>query len=84
MQTLTLNDGTVVNGHILEDASGNVIFVYMDKLSLIEGFALLSDADKTKKIVANSYGNEHVYEGYTTLSAISDEYGNCNAVLKKR
>ena len=84
MQTLTLNDGTVVNGHILADASESTIFVYMDELSLAEGFALLSDTSKTEKIVASSYGNEHVYEGYTTLSAISDEYGNCNAVLKKR
>lgn len=83
MEILYLNDGTEVIGHILEDASGGMIFVYMDKLSLAAGYALMSDKNKTVRIIAESHGNRHVYEGFTVLSAISDEYGNCNAVLRR-
>ena len=83
MQTLTLNNGPTIDGHILEDANKTAIYVYLDNFPLTDGFVLLSNPEKTRKIVANSYGHEYIYEGYTTLSAISDEYGNCNAVLRR-
>lgn len=82
-QTLTLNDGTVVDGHILDNGDGLIIFVYLDGMNLADGFALFSVPGRTKVITANSYGAVHQYEGFTHLSSISDEYGNCNIVMKK-
>ena len=83
METLTLNDGTVVNGHILDSGDGIMIFVYLDGKTVVEGVTLFSDPEKTKKITAKRHGEVHVYEGYTELWSVSHEYGNCNLVMKK-
>lgn len=83
METLTLNDGTVLNGHILESGNGFVIFVYLDGMSLAQGYTLFSDSENTSRIVAMSYGNEHIYEGFTELTAINSEYGNCNIMMQR-
>lgn len=83
METLTLNDGTVIDGHILENSDGMLIFVYLDGMSILDGVVLFSDAEKTSVITAMNHGNEHVYEGYTTLMSASNEYGNCNLVMRK-
>lgn len=83
METLTLNDGTVVDGTIMEDGYGQQIYVYLTNMSMMQGFMLLSDQEKTRKIVANSYEEEKEYEGYTELTAINNQFGNCNATLRK-
>lgn len=83
METLTLNDGTVVNGHILNSGDGQTIFVYLTGMSLIDGFTLFSDTEKTINIVSKSHGEERVYYGYTILWSANAEYGNCNLVMKR-
>lgn len=83
MEKLILNDGTQVNGHILPNGDDRIIFVYIDKMSLAEGFVLFSDPEKTKRIVANFYGEETVYEWFTELTSISSEFGNCNITMKR-
>ena len=83
METLTLNDGTIVDGHILESADGTLIFVYLDGMKILDGVVLFSDPAKTAVITAMNHGNEHVYQGYTELKSASDEYGNCNLVMRK-
>ena len=81
METLTLNDGTVLSGHCIQ--SDLNLFVYLYGMSMADGFALFSDPNKTIRIVENNRGNEHVYEGYTELRAINSEYGNCNMTMRK-
>lgn len=83
MEILTLNDGTAVNGHILDNGDGRIIYVYLDGKTLAEGFVLFSDPEETKRIVAMNRGIETVYLGYTNMTAISSEYGNCNIVMQK-
>ena len=83
METITLNDGTVLNGHILNNGDGRLIFVYLDGKSLAEGFLLFSDQSKTIRITENNHGNEHVYENYTEITSINSEFGNCNLTLRK-
>ena len=82
-EKLTMSDGTEVAGHILPNGDNRLIFVYLDGMSIIDGFALFSDPEKTKVIIARRYGTEKTYEGYTQLSSISDEYGNCNITMKR-
>ncbi len=82
METLTLNDGTEVNGHCLEDDRN--LFVYLDGMTVIQGVTLFSDPEKTRRITAKNHGNEHVYEGYTDIYSASHEYGNCNLVMRKK
>lgn len=83
MEVLTLNDGTTVNGHILDGGDGQTIFVYLDGMSVVEGVILFSDAEKTRKITAMNHGEEHIYEGFTELWSASHEFGNCNLVMRK-
>ena len=82
METLTLNDGTVVNGHIL-DGYDRTIFVYLDKMSVVEGVLLFSDKNKSKKVIAHNHGEEHIYEGYTELTHANNEFGNCNLTMRR-
>ena len=83
METITLNDGTVINGTILQDGYGEKIFVYLKGMSLIQGFMLMSDANKTSVITTNNRGEEHTYTGYTEILSIDTEYGNCNLVMRR-
>lgn len=83
MRAITLNDGTVLEGHVLENGDGMSIYVYLDGKTVIEGVLLFADSEKSCHIVANSYGHEHVYDGYTHLYSASHEYGNCNLVMRK-
>ena len=82
-ETITLNDGTLLNGAIINNGDGRLIFVYLYKMSLPDGFALFSDPNKTIRMIAINHGNEHVFEGYTEITAINSEYGNCNLTMRK-
>ena len=83
METLTLNDGTVVNGHILDNGDGRTIFVYLDGMTVVQGVMLFSDPARSKRITAFNHGEEHVYEGYTEIEYASREYGNCNLTMRR-
>ncbi len=82
-ETITLNDGTEINGSVIENGDGRIIFVYLYKMKLTDGFALFSDPNKTIRMIAMNHGNEHIYEGFTEISAINSEFGNCNLTMKK-
>lgn len=83
MEILILNDGTEVNGHILDGGDGKTIFVYLDGKTVIEGVLLFSDIEKISRITEHNHGEEHIYEGYTELWSASHEFGNCNLVMRK-
>ena len=79
-QTVTIA-GNEYPGHcILTDTR---LFVYLDSMSLMDGYAVVSPPHALDSITEKSYGRETTYTGYTEISAISGEYGNCNIVLKK-
>ena len=82
METLTLNDGTVVNGHIIDNWDGT-IFVYLEGMTVVQGVLLFADPEKSKKVVAMNHGVEHVYEGYTELTHANNEFGNCNLTMRR-
>lgn len=83
MEILILNDGTELNGHIMDDGEGRVIFVYLDNMSVYDGVMLFADREKTSKIRTLFHGAEHEYMGYTQLWSVSQEFGNCNIVMRK-
>ena len=81
-ETLKLNDGTELRGHAIE-ANGR-LFLYIWDKTMAEVFELLKDPEKTKKIVANRYGQETTIRGYKRLMSISDQgTGMIDASLKK-
>ena len=81
METLTLNDGTELNGHCMQDDRN--LFVYLDNMTVLQGVVIFGDPEKTSRIVEMNHGVEHVYEGYTEIYSASHEYGNCNLVMRK-
>ena len=81
METITLNDGTVVDGHCIE--TDEALFVYLDGMNMIEGIMLFNDPGRTIMMTELNHGVEHVYSGYTKISAASSEYGNCNLVMRR-
>lgn len=81
-EKLTLNDGTELQGHVIE--TDIRLFVYVWGKTLTEAFELLNDPEKTKKIVAERYGETQTVRGYKRLMSISDEgSGMISASLKK-
>lgn len=81
METITLNDGTEIRGHCIEDDLN--LFVYLDKIKLTDAFMLFSNPDRTRRITENNHGNEHIYEGYTEIYAINAENGNSNLTMRR-
>lgn len=83
MEQIILIDGTVLDGHIIDNGDGQVIFVYLNNMSIVDGFNIFSNKERIKKIIASSHGEEFVYNRYTELFSISHEFGNCNIALRR-
>lgn len=82
MEILILNDGTEVNGHILDGGDGTMIFVYLDGKTVFEGVTLMTP-ERAGRITALYHGDERIYEGFTEIWSVSHEFGNCNLVMKR-
>lgn len=81
-EKLILNDGTELAGHAIED--GDVLWVYLDNMTMVTGGPLLMDPEKTKIIKADRYGEKATYIGFDHLYCISEENnGQLSAGLKK-
>lgn len=78
METITLNDGTVINDAVTIGAIPG-LWVHIQKgLTLAEAFALFSDPEKTAVIASdrsepNRPNEGTVYEGYTDLYMLKRE-----------
>jgi len=84
MYTLTLNDGTTLAGNIMPFVNNSIIFVYLTGLSIADGFRIFSDSSRISRITETiDEENVNVYEGYTEITAISNEFGNCNITLRR-
>lgn len=81
-EMLTLNDGTELNGHMIETETR--LFLYIYDMQMDEVFNLLYDSEKTKKIIADRYGEKTTVKGYKVLMSISVETGDMiSASMKK-
>ena len=82
--TITLANGSAFTGSILPNIDNLVIFVYLTQTTMAEGFAAFSVPENVARITETiDPQNENVYEGYTTLVSINNEYGNCNIMLRR-
>lgn len=83
METLTLADETVLEqSEVL--LSDNTLFFYVrNGMSMAEVFGIMNNSEKTHRITAAQYGNEHVYEGYTDLQSIRKDNGQISGGLRK-
>ena len=85
METLTLNNGVVLeNSYAIEN--DNILFVYtQNSYSMKDIFDSLYDQNNTETITYNSNGNASVFSGFTKLTSVCDEgRGMITAILKKQ
>lgn len=82
METLTLNDGTVLNDSSAIE-SDRSLFLYIYNLTLEEVFPLLTDSEKTERIIYTQ-GTERIFLGYTKLIALRDEGNNLTTAVMRR
>ena len=83
MEIIELNDKTQLEGHIVPNGDDMVIFVYLNGMSLAEGFSIFSDRHNISVLKATDHGTETVYRGFTEITAINTDFGNCNITLRK-
>ena len=72
-ETIKLNDGTEIQGYLLETETR--LFLYLYGISMREAFDLLEDPQKTKYIQWQQDGREGEVFVYTHLKSISEEQG---------
>ena len=84
METLTLNDGTVLlNSSVYQDELRLYVYV-RNNSNMQEVFNLLIVPEKTVRIITNADNVEKAFNGFTKLVTITDEgNGTITAVLKK-
>lgn len=82
METLTLNDRTVLNGHLIETETRLLLYIYGKTMT--EVFNLLIDPEKTRVIKEDRNGEKRTVRGYKHLRAISEEMGGmiCTVLTK--
>lgn len=84
METLTLNDGTLLSDSSAHQDDARLYVYIRSGAGLQEVFNLLIDPEKTERIVMNAPDFERIFEGFTKLTAVTDEgNGMITAVLKK-
>ena len=82
MEKITLANGTEIeNAHCIR--VDEKLFVYIENMDIRRGFELFIEPANTSVITEESYGKTKEYKRFTKFSSISDEYGNCNIVLKR-
>ena len=65
METIRLNNGRTISGHV--QRVGAVLWFYLDGLTFGEAYQAMSEPEDTRKITASVYGTETAYEGFTEL-----------------
>lgn len=81
METIMLNDGREINGHVQH--VGGVLWFYLDGLTFSEAYEAMSEPEATQKITASVYGTETVYEGFSELFCLRlEDSGQVTGGLK--
>lgn len=83
-QYLKMNDGTILaESKAMEGVNGLYVNIQDPDTDLITAFGILSDPNKTKKIVYHYYKADLTFEGYTKIKSIQDEGAMITAMLLK-
>lgn len=83
MNTITLNDGTVLEDASVLNMSGSLCFFVRNGMTMAEVFGLFNDPEKTGTITVTQYGQEKTYEGYTDLNMIQKDDAQVSGILTK-
>ena len=83
MNTIALNDGTVLENAGILDINGSLCFFVRNGMPMAEVFGLFNDPEKTGTITVTQFGQEKTYEGYTDLTMIQKNSSEVSGILMK-
>lgn len=82
METIRLNDGTVLNGHVQQ--VGSVLWFYLDGMTFASAYDAMSKPEAVRKITASVYGTETAFDGFTELFCLRlEDSGQVTGGLKR-
>lgn len=84
METLTLNDGTVLEQSYSAETLDNLFLYIKNGMTMMQVFMLMSDPNKTSRITYTAGQTIIVYSGYTMVQGITQEYGGMISVVLRR
>lgn len=84
-QTVTLADGTVLNGYAGLNETEDDLWVWLDAdTDMMTAFQLFSDPSKTIRLRTDLTAEVYQeYEGYTNLALIRQDMGKVSARMKR-
>ena len=84
METLTLNDGTVLQNSYAVETIDNLFLYIRNGMNMMQVFPLVADTTKITEITFTAGETIVVYGGYTMLQGITTEHGGMiNVVLRR-
>ena len=83
-QTLTLNDGTVLNNSSAAENSGGLWIYVNAEIGFQDLFSIMNDHEKTKRIIAENIEGKKTYRGYKELFYLrKGDNGTVSIALRK-
>ena len=84
METLTLNDGTVLQNSYAVETIDNLFLYIRNGMNMMQVFQLVADQNKTEEITFTAGTTIQIYGGYTMLQGITTEHGGMISVVLRR
>ena len=72
METITLNDGTVIENAYVVKLDESMIVVYCTGVSLEDMTRLFGNPAKTEWMESDQYGDKQIWRGFTELYAVQE------------
>ena len=84
METLTLNDGTVLNNSYAAETMDNLFLYIRNGMTMMQVFILIMDTSKIETIKYTAGDATVEYGGYTVVQGITMEHGGMISVVLRR
>ena len=84
METLTLNDGTVLNNSYAVETLDNLFLYVRNGMTMMQVFMLMMDTNKIEQITYTAGTAVAEYSGYTVVQGITMEHGGMISVVLRR
>lgn len=84
MQQLELNDGTILENSYSAESMDNLFLYIRNGMNMMQVFMLLTDPQKTERIVYRSGDKMVEHNGFLNMSGINTEFGGLVSVVMRR
>lgn len=84
METLTLNDGTVLQNSYATETMDNLFLYIRNGMTMMQVFMLMADVNKISEITYTAGQTIVLYSGYNMVQGITQEHGGMISVVLRR